>query len=361
MSANILEIAKGALGGPVIDQLGGLLGENREGTQSALDSALPSILGGLMQTASTSEGAASLSRMADEADGGLLDNIGGLISNNSGMLTTLGGPLLGMIFGGKQSGLVSTIARLAGIRGGSVGTLLQIAAPLIMSMLGKKKKELSLNTDQFRTMLMDQKDHVTGAMHPDVSQSLGFGSFLNAQAEPSAEDVAPMHTHSGAGHTTSNAPAAHSNTDSAPAAHSNEGGGFLKRLLPLAVVAALGYIGYTQFFSGSSAPSATQIEATQTSITSLKDSVGSVTSSLSGITDLDSAKTAAESITAATGSLGDINFDDMGDAGKQQVTGMLGGLVAGVEKALETAYQIPGVQAVIEPAVGPYLEKLRGL
>jgi len=350
MSVNILEMAKGALGGPVLDQLGGLLGESSTGTQSALDSVLPSILGGMMQSASTPEGAASLSQMADEADSGLLDNIGGLISNNSSMLTTLGVPLLGMLFGGKQSGLVSTIARLAGIRGGSVGTLLQVAAPLIMSMLGKKKKELSLNTDQFRSMLMDQKDHVSGAMHDEVSQSLGFGSFLNAQAEPSAADIAPIHD-------TSTVASNGQTTQPAPAAENTGGGGFLKKLLPLAVVAALGYVGYTQF----SGPSTTQIEATQSGIAAIKDSVGSVTSSLSGISDVESAQAAAESITAATGSLDNINLDGMGDAGKQQVTGMLGGLVGSVESALETAYKIPGVQAVIEPAIAPFLEKLRGL
>jgi len=51
----------------------------------------------------------------------------------------------------------------------------------------------------------------------------------------------------------------------------------------------------------------------------------------------------------------------MGSAGKEQVTGMLGGLVGGIETALETAYKIPGVQEVIEPAIGPFIEKLKGL
>ncbi len=350
MSANILEMAKGALGGSVLDQLGGLLGEGREGTQSALDGALPAILGGMMQSASAPGGAETLSRMADESDSGMLDDIGGLLSNNSGMLMTLGAPLLAMLFGGKQDGLVASIARLAGIRGGSAGMLLKVVAPLVMSMLGKKKKELSLNTDQFKSMLMDQREHVASAMPADVSQSLGFGSFLNAHSEPSVDDVSP----------TGNAATSSSiggNGSPEPAANTN-GGGFLKKLLPVAVIAALGYFGYTQFASG---PDTSQIEATQSGVSAIQSTVGNVTSSLSGITDVESAKAAAEQITSATGTLDGIDMDAMGDAGKTQVTGMLGGLVGGIEKALETAYAIPGVQAVIEPAVTPFLEKLRGL
>lgn len=334
MSVNILDLAKGALGGAVMDQIGGLLGESRENTQSALGAALPAILGGMMQTASSPAGAGSLAQMADEADGGLLDDIGGLVSNNSGMLMSLGVPLLGMLFGGKQDGLVSTIARVAGVGSGSAGTLLKVVAPLVMSMIGKQKKEQNLNTDQFASMLMDQKQHVASAMPDEVSQTLNFGAFLDEKAAPAAAVAQPA------------------NDVGAP------GGGLLKKLLPLAVVAALGYVGYTQFFAG---PSTQQVEATQAGVASLTETVGNVTSSLSGITDVESAEAAVGSITSATTALESINLDGMGEVGKQQVTGMLGGLVGQIEGALETAYQIPGVQGVIEPAITPFLDKLRGL
>lgn len=335
MSVNILDLAKGALGGSVMDQLGTLLGENRENTQSAVDGVLPAILGGMMQTASSPTGAGSLSRMADEADDGLLDNIGDLISNNSGMLLTLGAPLLSMLFGGKQDGLIATIARIAGIGGGSAGTLLKVVGPLIMSMVGKKKKELSLNTDQFASMLMDQKQSVAAAMPAEVSQTLNFGEFLEAEAAPAATAVQPANDTGGSG-----------------------GGGLMKMLLPLVVIAGLGYVAYTQFFAG---PSTEQIETTQIGMASITKAVGDVSSSVSGITDVESAQEAVGTITAATGALDKVNLDGMGEAGKAQVTGMLGGLVEKLEGALETAYAIPGVRDVIEPAITPFLEKLRGL
>lgn len=337
MSVNILELAKSALGGSVMDQLGGLLGEDRGKTQSALDGVLPAILGGMMQSASTPAGAGTLAGMADQADGGLLDDIGGLISNNSGMLMTLGAPLLSMLFGAKQDGLIATIARVAGIGGGSAGTLLKVVAPLVMSMLGNKKKELNLNTDQFASMLMDQKQHVASAMPPEVSQTLNFGEFMNSPASPAPHAAAVQ-------------PA---NDVSAPS-----GGGMLKKLLPLAIIALLGYIGYTQFFAG---PSTEQMQATQSGVAQIQESVGNVTSSISGITDVESAQEAVGSIEAATGALDGINLDSMGEAGKTQVVGMLGTLIAGIESALETAYKIPGVKDVIEPAITPFLDKLRGM
>lgn len=336
MSVNILELAKGALGGSVLDQLGGLLGEDRASTQSALDGALPAILGGLMQGASTPAGAAEYSRMADEADGGFLDDIGGLISGNSGALIAIGAPLLLKLFGGKQDGLIATLARVAGIGGGSAGTLLKVVAPLVMSMLGQKKKELSLNTDQFASMLMDQKQHVASAMPAEISQTLNFGQFLDAEAAPAVETVQPA----------------------TPAPSAQPGGGLMKMLLPLIVVAGLGYVVYTQFLSG---PSTEQVEATQLGMSTLSKTVGDVSSSISGITDAESAQAAAEKIEAATGTLDSLNIDAMGEAGKTQVTGMLGGLIGGIEAALEKAYAIPGVKDVLEPAIAPFLEKLRGL
>lgn len=344
MSVNILELAKSAMGGGVLDQLGGLLGEDRANTQSALDAGLPAILGGLMQGVSTPQGANEYSRMADEADTGLLDNIGGLISGNSGALLAIGAPLLLKLFGGKQDGLIGTLARVAGVGQGSAGTLLKVVAPILMSLLGSKKKELNLNTDQFASMLMDQKQHVASAMPAEISQSLGFGEFLGNEAAPAAAAVQQA---------ASTMPANDLGTPG--------GGGLLKKLLPLAIVAVLGYIGYTQFFAGDAAPSMEQAEATKTGMTELSKTVGGVTSSISGITDVESAKTAAESITAATGALDGIDVGAMGEAGKTQVTGMMGGLIGGIEKALETAYKIPGVQDVIEPAIGPFLDKLRGL
>jgi hypothetical protein len=136
------------------------------------------------------------------------------------------------------------------------------------------------------------------------------------------------------------------------------GGGLLKKLLPLAIVALLGYIGYTQFFAG---PSTEQVEATQIGMAGIQKSVGDVTTSLSGITDVESAQEAVGSITAATDALDGIDLDSMGEAGKTQAVGMLGGLITGIESALETAYKIPGVQDVIEPAITPFLDKLRGM
>ncbi len=356
MTVNILEMAQGALGGDVLGDLSSLLGEDRTKTQSAIDGALPAILGGLMQGASTPHGAAEYSRLADEADTGLLSNISGMISGNSGALLALGAPLLMKLFGARQDGLISTIARLAGIGSGSAGTLLKVVGPLVMSMLGSKKKELSLNTDQFASMLMDQREHVAAAMPEDISQSLNFSAFLNAQDEPSAADVTPVVAAAASTQSTSTA---QTSPPPLPVPEAPSGGsGFLTKLLPLALVAVLGFFGY-QHFAG--APDTTQIEATQTGISSLKDAVGGVTDSLAGITDVESAQGAVESITAATDKLDGLDLESMGSVGKEQVTGMLGGLVGGIESALETAYKIPGVQQVIEPAVGPFLEKLKGL
>lgn len=336
MSVNLLSIAQGAIGGPIMDQLGGILGEDNSKTESAIGASLPAILGGLMQSASDDDGLREINRMADEADGGILDDLGSMLSNNSGALLSIGGPLLAMLFGKKQDGLIGAIARMAGIGNGSAGSLLKLLIPVVMSLLGRQKKEQNLDERQLRSFLMDQRQSVADAIPAEVSDSIGFGDFLNQETR-AAESVRPV---------------------DAPAQPAPSSGGLPKWLLPLVIVLGLGWLAYSYLGGGDA-----EIEAAQTMEMSktLTDTLGGVATTIGDISDTDSATAAVERIKGASETIDGLGLDKLEGTAKSTVSGILGPLVTAINGALETAYKIPGVEAIVKPAIEPLLAKLSGI
>ncbi len=184
MSINLLELLKGQIGSQVIKQASSLLGEKEETTQSAMDSILPSMLGGLMSKASTKDGASALFNMLGQTNkeqGGMLDDIMGMMSggNETDSLMKSGGSMLSGLFGDKLGGLVSLISGNSGLGAGSTSSLMSMAAPMIMGFLGKTQNSMGLDMGGLASMLMGQKDHIQDALPQGFADTLGIGSLDN--------------------------------------------------------------------------------------------------------------------------------------------------------------------------------------
>ena len=117
-SLNLIELAKGYLTGDFKNKLSSLLGESRERTESGLNAAVPGFLSGLDSTASTPDGARRLSSAVDNADEGILSNIGSMFG--MGSLSDIGtGPLQSILGMGGLSELTGNIGRASGLSGKS--------------------------------------------------------------------------------------------------------------------------------------------------------------------------------------------------------------------------------------------------
>jgi hypothetical protein len=101
MVQNILALLKDQLDDNLIGKIAGFLGENKSGVTSAVSSALPALLLGLMKI--LQEG---------KHDSGILDNIGSVLDGGSATTNLLssGKNLLGSIFGDKAGGIGDLIA-----------------------------------------------------------------------------------------------------------------------------------------------------------------------------------------------------------------------------------------------------------
>jgi outer membrane protein OmpA-like peptidoglycan-associated protein len=188
MSLNLLDIVKGQLGGAVMDQVSSFLGENPANTATAVNAALPTVLSGLMNQASTTQGASGLLDMLKSGghDGGIFENLSGLLGGGgSGMSSLLGGggTILKMLLGDKVGGVADMIGSIAGVKSSSASSLLSMAAPLLMGALGKHVGSTGLGVSGLANLLMGQKDAVQAAMPSGLSSLLGFaglGDFKGA-------------------------------------------------------------------------------------------------------------------------------------------------------------------------------------
>lgn len=178
---DLLGLVKEQLTSTIISKISKFLGESTENTNSALGSALPAILGGVMQKASTTQGASDLMNTIRTGgyDGGILENLGGLLDDlkSTSTLASLGSGLLGNLFGDKLSALSSVIANVSGIKSGSASSLSGLAASILMNVLGKQVTSQGISTSGLASLLMSQKDVVKATLPAGIDSILNIGAL----------------------------------------------------------------------------------------------------------------------------------------------------------------------------------------
>lgn len=139
-------------GSEAVDQISQNVDAEPSMVNSAIQAALPKILGGLANNAATPEGAESLNNALDQDhDGSLLGNLGGLGSLIFGQEATPrqadAGGILGHIFGDRQGQVAQEVSQQSGLNTGQVAQILMMLAPIVMSYLGQKKHAENVGPD----------------------------------------------------------------------------------------------------------------------------------------------------------------------------------------------------------------------
>ena len=187
MSINILDLVKTYFTPATVEKLADFVGENPSGVQNALGGILPSLLAGIMDKASTTGGANEIfSLINDNKEETILPNLSGLLNNpeQTQGLISIGSQLLPLLFGNKVGNITDRVASQNGIKKSSVSSLLSIAAPILISVIGKHFKSTGLGLSGLTSLLMGQKDAVLGALPSGLSSALNFtdlGDFKGAE------------------------------------------------------------------------------------------------------------------------------------------------------------------------------------
>ena len=186
---NLLDVLKSQLtSGNTMDVISNLLGENKTTAQSGLDAILPTLLGSVIQKSSSTEGANSVLNVLKSGsfDGSMLNNISGLLGGGDATNTLLnsGSSLLNTFLGEKTASVINIISNLSGLKNGSTSSLLKLAAPLLMSVIGKNSSGLSASG--LASMLMGQSSFVKDALPAGIGNLLG----LSALGSPAVSSTA---------------------------------------------------------------------------------------------------------------------------------------------------------------------------
>ena len=166
-----------------------------DAVNSAIQAALPAILGGLANNASDPQGAQSLDQaLEQDHDGGILGNLGGLGSLIFDQSTPTprqadAGGILGHILGGSQGRVAQDVSQQTGLPTGQVAQILMMLAPIVMGYLGQQKRQQGVGADGLGGLL----GGLLGGGTPSYQQPAAGGGFLDRDGDGSSlDDIASM-------------------------------------------------------------------------------------------------------------------------------------------------------------------------
>jgi hypothetical protein len=171
---NIVQLIMNQLGGAGIsDKLAGLLGIGQDKARAATGAAVPALLAGLTQVASTPDGARKLDAAVDSIDDS--DDLVSLASRGASEATSgTGSGLLQSLFGSSMlSGLGTALSKFTGLGAGSITSLLGALAPMVLGFLKGQKRSLGLDAAGLAGLLSSQKNNIMAAMPSGLGSLLG--------------------------------------------------------------------------------------------------------------------------------------------------------------------------------------------
>jgi hypothetical protein len=147
------------------------LGTDPEQARNAIEHALPLIVGGMAQNASTAQGASALNNALREHAGfNVSDVLSGVLSGSgnstsgssisSSSISSIGGAILGHIFGGNQAAANQGLGQTTGLGQQNAGQLMAILAPIVMSALANHAQSQGLSPGGLGGMLGQESQQI---------------------------------------------------------------------------------------------------------------------------------------------------------------------------------------------------------
>src|SRR5262249_23985275 len=186
--ASLIQLVQETLTPDIVGKISSLVGETPATTESGLGRAAPAVLAGVLNNSSTPGGAEHMRSLVTDGGWGsdLLDNLGTRLGGGGGTsnLVASGAQLISGVFGGKTDSITDLIASGSGMSRGSASTILAVAAPIVMSVLGKQIVSRGLGASGLATMLAGERTSLLGALPAGVSGLLGLKNVFLPGSRP---------------------------------------------------------------------------------------------------------------------------------------------------------------------------------
>jgi outer membrane protein OmpA-like peptidoglycan-associated protein len=191
MSFNLLTAAKGLITNELVSKASSYLGESESGVTKALGGILPLLVSGIADKVNNNGGANTVSNLALQAHSSdFVNNLSGFFSNNNGAsLLNKGAGIVSSLFGeNKLQSLAGLISNFAGIKSISATSLLSMATPMVLGLLGKQVATNHLNGSGIASLMADQKKDLAGVIPSGLNLSSVFGDLSEkTHAAPRAQ------------------------------------------------------------------------------------------------------------------------------------------------------------------------------
>lgn len=173
------------------DRIGSIasqLGIDPARAEAAIAEAVPLLVGGLARNAQSGDGAAALHRAASQHAGFDLGSVLGSVLGGGGD----GGAILGHVFGQRRDRAAQDLGRSTGLGGQGAAQLLEMLAPIILSMLGNRARSQDLDAGGLGGMLgrelqdlgrRGQGGLLSSVLDRDGDGQLGLGDLFKAGAD----------------------------------------------------------------------------------------------------------------------------------------------------------------------------------
>jgi len=383
-----MDMVKGAVSDQVMGQIGGLLGTDAKKTPSLFETAAGSILGGLMKKSGTTQGANDIFGAVQKQDTGMLDKLGDLLGGGQATddFQKQGSGLLDLVTGGGQqsTSMIGMVAKALGMDNGIVGKLLAMAAPIVMGVIGRHVKDKALDAVGLGNLLGSQGSHLSGFMPSSLTSNLGFGDMLGKASGAvgsaagkvgdlgnSAAGAVGNLGNSAAG-AVGNAAGSVGNAAGSVGNAASSGLGFLKFLIPLALLGLAAFFVLPKLLN--MAPAVPDVEVPSVEMgsvdfgsipgvdslgasgTKLTESMSGITTGLKDVSDEAGANALAEKISGFSGQLDGMGLDTLEGPAKTAASGVIGQFIEAVKGLIGGKSE--SIQGILNPVIGPLMEKL---
>jgi outer membrane protein OmpA-like peptidoglycan-associated protein len=161
MSFNLIETVKTAFTGEITNKIAGILGESSANVQLALTASVPTVLTGVLLKVDSTDTQDTLNAATDAARQEV-PSIQESFVGTPGYARGVG--VLNYVFGEKTQAICDAVANYTGVSNQSALSLMAIAAPSTLAVLGKHILDSNMNASGLRSFLTGQKKKILQAM-----------------------------------------------------------------------------------------------------------------------------------------------------------------------------------------------------
>jgi chemotaxis protein histidine kinase CheA len=169
----------------LIGRIASALGLDRASTEKAISAVVPTLLSALVGLVSKSGGASRLATMLQQQDPDQVERVTSMIgrSDQQELIDHGTGSLASLLGNDALGSLTGALARFAGTGEDQAKSLLGMAAPLVMGVLGRQQRTAALDAAGLANLLTSQKDSIASALPSGLASLLSGTGLLEGVSD----------------------------------------------------------------------------------------------------------------------------------------------------------------------------------